>query len=99
MAEQIGGLYEQLGDLKNRLGSLLEENHGLTSENRHLRNRLDAETNEDGSTDDEEQVTNKTRDIPGEGYDDLARSYEEGFHICKVHFGVPREEADYIVWL
>lgn len=90
MEKQIGGLYEQLGDLKGKLSNLLEENHRLTLENHHLRNRLDPVTTNAESNENKEQ----SLEIPGEGYDNLARLYEEGFHICNVHFGSPREDED-----
>ncbi|WP_440897330.1 DNA replication initiation control protein YabA [Amphibacillus sp. Q70] len=91
MEEQIGQLYQQLGDLKGHLKELLEENHRITIENHHLRQRLDKEV-EVAEKNDIQQDSHAS--VIGEGYDNLARLYEEGFHICNIHFGSPRQDED-----
>lgn len=101
METQIGHLYQQLGELKQHLAEILEENHYLKLENEHLRRRLDGVTTEEkkeketkaGGTPQAGAPKMKPFDV-GEGYDNLARLYQEGFHICNLHFGSLRKEGD-----
>lgn len=98
LEERIGELYQELGELKQELASVLEENQQLVTENRHLRDRLDrfhdkkkkeikeGQQGEEGSPPSALDV--------GEGYDNLARLYQEGFHICNVHYGSLRVDGD-----
>lgn len=96
MEKQIGELYEQLGDLKGKLSDLLEENHRLGVENHNLRSHLE---HSEATNAKNRGETAPRGSFPGEGYDNLARLYEEGFHICNLEFGSPRRNEDCIFCL
>src|SRR5699024_2076889 len=93
METQIAELYEQLGSLRKHLSQMIEENHRRNDEKEYLPQYL-----EKGKTQ-KESVKSGTHQSPGEGVDNLARIYKEGFHICHTEFGSPRAKEDCMICL
>ena len=92
--QQLESMQQQFNALKQFVAHMMEEHQTLQTENLHLRTRLEELlANEADTSQQTEELKKEATDI-GEGYDNLARLYNEGFHVCHVHFGGSRKGED-----
>lgn len=93
--QQLELLQQQYNELKQFVAHMVEDHQTLQTENLHLRRRLEELLSQNGDESDKNSNDKPGRAIEiGEGYDNLARLYHEGFHVCHVHFGSLRKGED-----
>lgn len=79
-------LLDELQELKMRAYALEEENEKLRKELTEIF-RINIEETQ-------RKKPLQKAENRGEGYDNLARLYNEGFHVCPMHFGQSRVGSD-----
>lgn len=93
--QQLESMHKQFRELMGFVAEMTEENHSLQLENHHLRKRLEEIDEQVQQSTKKKQHGKKTNTVDvGEGVDNLARLYNEGFHVCNVHYGSTRKGED-----
>ncbi|WP_172373745.1 DNA replication initiation control protein YabA [Sporosarcina jiandibaonis] len=93
--QQLDSMSIQFRELMGFIAEMTEENHSLQLENHHLRKRLEDMDRQSEKNLQKQQHAKKTTSVDvGEGVDNLARLYNEGFHVCNVHYGSIRKGED-----
>lgn len=92
---QLESMHKQFRELMGFVADMTEKNHSLQLENHHLRKRLEEIDSDSKALLKGQEHTQKANTVDvGEGVDNLARLYNEGYHVCNVHYGSPRNRED-----